>query len=567
MFSSIYNILPTKIKISSIIIILLIILGTIIEILGIGMVLPILNTLVQENYLENNFVRYLSAALKNPEKTDFIIYCVSILMLIYVLKSFLLTFINFKISRLNKEILEYLTTSLYKIYINRPYIFHINTNSSFLTKNILSEGNNLTFIIIAIINIFSEVTLLTFISLILFIYDPLLTLSLIIFIFLIFLFIIFVSKNKLTNIGSKRQKFDSLRFKIIQKSLGASIKLIKILGLEPIYSKEYSDVASKYASITTLQIFLQSLPKIFFELLFIVFVSSIIFFLIYLNYSLNQIVITLGFFGVIFFRLMPSFVKLISNFNTIRFATSGYKVIYEELKDIKKYTNNIQNFETLKFEKEINLENISYRFERDKEFLFENLNVKIKKGSTVGIIGPSGTGKTTLINLICGLLEIQSGKIEVDKVDIKDKIKSWQKNIGFVPQQVYLDDDSIKKNIAIGIANDKIKNEKIYETLKYSNLYDFVNKQIDGIETKVGELGSLVSGGQLQRLGIARALYRNPNLLILDESTSNLDLKTENEIIDTVNGFKKNNLTTIIVSHRMSTLKYCDQIIDLNIKK
>ena len=134
-------------------------------------------------------------------------------------------------------------------------------------------------------------------------------------------------------------------------------------------------------------------------------------------------------------------------------------------------------------------------------------------------------------------------------------------------KQVYLDDDSIKKNIAIGIANDKIKNEKIYETLKYSNLYDFVNKQIDGIETKVGELGSLVSGGQLQRLGIARALYRNPNLLILDESTSNLDLKTENEIIDTVNGFKKNNLTTIIVSHRMSTLKYCDQIIDLNIKK
>ena len=193
----------------------------------------------------------------------------------------------------------------------------------------------------------------------------------------------------------------------------------------------------------------------------------------------------------------------------------------------------------MKFEKEINLENISYRFERDKEFLFENLNVKIKKGSTVGIIGPSGTGKTTLINLICGLLEIQSGKIEVDKVDIKDKIKSWQKNIGFVPQQVYLDDDSIKKNIAIGIANDKIKNEKIYETLKYSNLYDFVNKQIDGIETKVGELGSLVSGGQLQRLGIARALYRNPKLLILDESTSNLDLKTENEIIETVNGFKK----------------------------
>ena len=159
---------------------------------------------------------------------------------------------------------------------------------------------------------------------------------------------------------------------------------------------------------------------------------------------------------------------------------------------------------------------------------------------------------------------MQSGSILVDGVEVKNNIKSWQKNIGFVPQQVYLDDDTIKKNIALGVSEEKIDTDRVLKSLRDSKLLDFVDKQKDGIETKVGELGSLVSGGQLQRLGIARALYRNPNLLILDESTSNLDLLTEDQIIDTVNELKKDNLTIIIVSHRETTLKICDQRINLN---
>ena len=564
MLFSIYKILPNNIKLQSSVIVLLIIIGALIEILGIGMVLPILNSLVDDNYLQNKYINYLSNLLKTPGKIDFIKYCVYILIAIYLFKSILLTYINFKISRLNKNILEHLTSSLYNSYINKPYIFHINTNSSFLTKNILSEANNLTFIIIAIINIFSEIILLSFVTIILFMFDPVLTLSLLLFILLICFFIVFISKKKLTDIGSKRQKFDTKRYKILQKSFGGSIKLIKILGLEKIYFDQYSETASKYASITTLQIFLQSLPKIFFELLFITSIGALIFFLLYLNYSLDEIVITLGFFGIIFFRLTPSFVKLIGNFNTIRFATEGYKIIYKELIDIKKNIPQNNKPELLKFDNEIKLENLSYNFERDKKILFKNLNFTINKGSTIGIIGPSGSGKTTLINLICGLLDVKIGSIFVDNVDIKNKVKSWQKNIGFVPQQVYLDDDTVRRNIAIGIPEKNINNEKIFECLKYSKLYDFVEKQIDGIETKVGELGSLISGGQLQRLGIARALYREPKLLVLDESTSNLDLKTENEIIETVNDLKKKDLTIIIVSHRESTLKFCDQIINLS---
>ncbi len=564
MISSIYKILPKEIKISSSLVILFILFGTLLEILGIGMILPILNALIQENYLENQYIFYLNSFFNNPEKIKFIIYCVFVLMFIYTIKSLLISFINFKISRLNKRILEYLTVNMFKVYINRSYLFHANSNSAYLTKNILSESNNLTYIIIAIINIFSEIILLLFVTLLLFMYDPFLTLVLISFIIFILIFLNFLSKRKLINIGTKRQKFDTQRYKLLQKSFGPPIKLIKILGLEKFYYDQYSDVASKYASVTTLQIFLQSLPKIFFELLFIISIGSLIIFLIFTGYTLNQVVISLGFLGVIFFRLMPSFVKLIGNWNTIRFATGGYKVVYSELKDLHKGISSNQNIETLPFDKEIQIKNLTFRFDRDKKELFKNLNFKITKGSTIGIIGPSGSGKTTLINLVCGLIETDEGNLFVDKIDIKNKIKSWQKNIGFVPQQVILDDDTIKKNIAIGVEENKIDIDKIINVLKYSKLYDFVEKQQDGINTKVGESGSLISGGQLQRLGIARALYRDPKLLVLDESTSNLDLTTENEIIETVNKLKKNDLTVIIVSHRESTLKFCDQIINLS---
>ncbi len=564
MISSIYKILPKEIKISSLLVILLIFFGTILEILGIGMVLPILNALIQENYLDNQYISYLNFFFNNPEKIKFIIYCVFTLMLIYLVKSFLISFINFKISRLNKRILEFLTINMFKVYINRSYLFHANSNSAYLTKNILSEANNLTYIIIAIINIFSETILLLFVTLLLFMYDPFLTLLLISFLIFVVIFLNFLSKKKLIEIGSKRQKFDTQRYKLLQKSFGPPIKLIKILGLEKFYYERYSEIASKYASITTLQIFLQSLPKIFFELLFIISIGTLIIFLIFAGYTLNQVVITLGFLGVIFFRLMPSFVKLIGNWNTIRFATGGYKVVYSELKDLNNEIQSNNNIGALTFNREIKIKNLSFSFNRDKKELFKNLNLKIIKGSSIGIIGPSGSGKTTLINLLCGLIETEEGKLFVDDVDIKNKIKSWQKNIGFVPQQVYLDDDTIKKNIALGVEENKIDIDKIFNVLKHSQLYEFVEKQQDGINTKVGELGALISGGQLQRLGIARALYRDPKLLVLDESTSNLDLKTEKEIIETVNELKKNNLTVIIVSHRESTLKFCDQIIDLS---
>jgi len=297
--------------------------------------------------------------------------------------------------------------------------------------------------------------------------------------------------------------------------------------------------------------------------MFIVGVSSLIIILINLENTLNQIVVTLGVFGVVFFRLVPSFSKVLTNYNSMRFARDGIEKINKEFEKIKEEKEDNEIIKKISFKNQITLENVSFKFEREQKNLFENLNLIIKKGSSTGIIGNSGSGKSTLLNLLSGLIPLQKGKILVDNINIENKVKSWQRNIGYVPQQVYLDDNSIKENVAIGFKGNEIDEKKVIESIDKAQLLDFINKQKDRLNTQVGELGSLISGGQLQRLGIARALYRDPELLILDEATSNLDIKVEEEFIKTIDNLKKKGLTIIIVSHRLSTLKLCDQIIDL----
>ena len=563
MFSIILKIIPSKLKLSSINLIILILFGTCLEILGIGMVLPVINTLVSDNYLSNEFIIFLDNCFGNPTKTNFLIYSVLILSFIYIVKSLFIILINYKINKFTKNLLEYLTTRLYKSYIYNSFIFHINVNSSYLIKNILAETNHLTFAILSLIHIFSELILVIFFLVFLLIYDPILTTCIVLFLLLMTSIIIFLSKGKIGSIGAKRQKFDTQRFKMLQKSFGSPIKIVKLLGLEKSYFKEYSEISSKYASVTTLQLFIQSFPRVLFELMFIVGVSSLIIILINLENTLNQIVITLGVFGVVFFRLVPSFSKVLTNYNSMRFARDGIEKINKEFEKIKEEKEDNEIIKKISFKNQITLENVSFKFEREQKNLFENLNLIIKKGSSTGIIGNSGSGKSTLLNLLSGLIPLQKGKILVDNINIENKVKSWQRNIGYVPQQVYLDDNSIKENVAIGFKGNEIDEKKIIESIDKAQLLDFINKQKDRLNTQVGELGSLISGGQLQRLGIARALYRDPELLILDEATSNLDIKVEEEFIKTIDNLKKKGLTIIIVSHRLSTLKLCDQIIDL----
>ena len=262
--------------------------------------------------------------------------------------------------------------------------------------------------------------------------------------------------------------------------------------------------------------------------------------------------------------MLPSIIRITNSLQFIEYNKSSFKLICKELQ--KKYTSGqkIINHKQIENYKSIFIKNINFSYPSASKRIFNNINLKIDFGEAIGIVGESGIGKTTIINLILGLIKPTSGQVLIDnKKDIFENIYVWQNSIGYVPQNIYLSDDTIKKNIAFGIPDDKINMTLLKKSIVQSNLSKLVKNSRLGIDTRIGEYGSKISGGQKQRIGIARALYNDPKILILDESTSSLDIQTEKRIIEEVRLFK-NKKTVIIISHRLSSLKYCDSIYELN---
>jgi ABC-type multidrug transport system fused ATPase/permease subunit len=272
----------------------------------------------------------------------------------------------------------------------------------------------------------------------------------------------------------------------------------------------------------------------------------------------------LAIFAVASFRIVPGASRLLSAFQTIKHMEPSVRLLLQEFdsKDNSYIKNNYlpKDLSTpLKFQKEINLTNLSFSYPIRKEFVLSKISMTIKKGDFVGIIGETGSGKSTLINLLIGLLKSSDGKVEVDGLNINSNLTKWYKKIGYVPQSVYLIDDTIRKNIAFGLREDDIDNDLVAKAIEKANLDEFVNNLPDGLETIVGEKGIRLSGGQQQRIGIARALYRDPEILILDEATSSLDEATEKKIMESIQ-FLKGKKTLIVITHRLITVKNCDKI-------
>ena len=256
---------------------------------------------------------------------------------------------------------------------------------------------------------------------------------------------------------------------------------------------------------------------------------------------------------------MPSFNKIISSLQKIKFSSSVINLLDFELNKIKIVDDNKNKKEEIIFKKNLEIQNLKFKYNNNKEYILKNINIRINYGETLGILGASGAGKSTLINLITGLYQPSDGFINIDGINIQKNVNSWQSNIGYVPQNIYLSNDSIKNNIAYGVNQNEINEVFINYALEVSNLKNFVQNLSRGIETSVGELGDKISGGQKQRIGIARALYFQPELLILDEATNALDQETEKKVIEELRVLK-GSITIIFVTHRLSTLTFCDKI-------
>ena len=453
---------------------------------------------------------------------------------------------------------------------------HLNKNSAFLIRNLTQEMSLFTTnCITPIINVISEGILILGIIFLLFVIE-LKGALLVTFLLGSSVYVLYIISKKRTGYWADvRQKFEAERLKILQQSLG-TIDELKIFGREKNIIEKFSDFTRLIAKSSRFQLILLDFPRIFLEFIAIMAFLVLLIYLILLGENVEMLLPTIGIFAAAAFRILPTSNRFLTAVQRLKYARPVINILFEELKlireDVEKRKK--QNFddndnkEKLKIEKHISFQNISYSYpERGK--VIDNLSLTIEKGSVIGIIGASGKGKTTFLRIVTGLLDDIQGKFIIDnQIEINTKIlmRKWQNSIGYVPQFVYLIDDTIKKNIVYGIDEDQIDNKKLEKAIELAQIKSFVNNLPEKENTIVGERGIKISGGQRQRIGIARAIYNQPEILIFDEATSSLDEETEKIFFDQIYNLKKNK-TILIVSHKRSMLNRCDKVLELENKK
>ena len=541
-------------------------IGALLEFVGIGSIPIFIDYLVNDNKERIFDIRFEEFINLNFDINNKLLFASIVLSLIFILKNLYFSLLFYFQGDLFREIKKNNSLKLYKKYIKSPYETHLNINPALINRNLLSEIivsanylENLLMIIrealIAILIIFLLLLVNTYISLT----------SILVIIIVSVIFYLSIKKI-IKRLSTVTQKFRAEQIKNINQVFG-SIKESKILNADDYFESEFENFTRTIEKNNFHINFIQKLPKLIIEVLVIICLTLIITIFVADGKKVVDFLPIIGLFAVGTIRLLPSFNLITSNLTRLKSESISFNYIVSEFKKLNDNLTEIKkdNLSFKKFENDIILKNISYRYKDKEDFVLKNINLQIKKGQMVGLIGESGQGKTTLINLIIGLLNPLDGEILFDGKNIKSHIANWRSFIGFIPQDIYLLDDTIKKNIAFGINEKKIEDEKINKAIEKSELTNFIKNLPKGLDTIVGDRGVKISGGQRQRIGIARSLYRNPDILILDEATSSLDHETEGNFIDNINKFKRSK-TVIISTHKFEILKECDIIYEIKNK-
>lgn len=539
--------------------------NTLFEILSLLYIFPLLDFLIlnKTSSVTKFFFEIINKFSFFSQKEE--IFVVIFFFIVILSLKFFFNFLNiFYIQKLQLNLRKKISFSLIERYLNRQYKFFININSSILIRNIFQEVPRFILGVISnIFNLFSEFILITSILLVLFIYDfksTVVVFSVITFFGIIFLIF---SRKFIENLAKKRLKFDGEYLKNI-KEIFDNIKIIKINSREKFFSKLAKDNA--YVSFNShffYNIVSQS-PRIIFELVLI----FIVLFVLIINVSNDQIIYTLAIYSVSSLRLIPSISKVINSVSNIRFDYPSLDIIYKNIKSKKKIRlNSSQNKIDLIFKKQIQLKNINFSYNKKIKIL-DRINVSIEKNKLTCFVGESGSGKSTLVDIISGILYPDGGDILIDnKIKINQKnINLWKNMIGYMPQSSSLLDMSIKDNITLGNYKDKkLDNINLRKAIKEAELLPLIKNLNSGINTKVGDKGIKISGGEIQRVALARTLYSNSEIIILDEATSSLDVETEKKILKTLKKLK--NKTILFITHRTNNLKYFNKIYSINKSK
>ena len=533
--------------------------GSLFETLSIGMIIPLITSITNFELLNIYFLKYNLNFLQNFNHNQLIILFAFLLLSIYVLKNIILFYILYLQQNFSWTIQRKLSNKLLKKYLNQDYIFYLNNNSSSLVRNITVEVQQLNGIIFSSGILISEILVITGLATVLLFIDFNSALAISFAIFLLSFVYSKITKSFLIDLGIKRQNSEGEKLKILNQAfLGIKEWIIyKNLHIFLENFKKPNLISTKSGMYQTI---LQGVPRLWLELIAIVSLTIIIIISIITEKNINNLITSLAVFIAASFRLLPSITRILGSLQTVRYTNAVTSLLISHLKlGEKKFQNsklNIQTFNKIKFE------NICFKYNEKSDYIIKNFNKEFLSGDSIGIIGPSGSGKSTLVNLLLNLIQPTTGKIIIDDKELDHISNSWHDIIGYVPQDIYLIEGTIKSNIALVEEDANIDEEKIISILKKVNLYDFVSKEYLGLNTSVGERGIKLSGGQKQRIGIARALYKNPKIIIFDEATSSLDIENEKMIVETINSISSE-LTSFIISHRQTTIANCNKIINL----
>ena len=550
--------LPTHLIKQIYIIYFCLIFAALLEMIGLGSIPFFISILLDTNSSFEIWNINLTERVKSMFKEEnFLIFFPLIIILIFLIKNLVLFIIAFLETSIIRNIKIFFIQRLFKIYLFKPYDFYLKKNSAEIIKNIFNETQFTTSMVANLLTFIRELTILFVVGILILSYEPIISLSAILILVIFFLIFYKIFNNYIINLGKLRLKFLDYVFNNIQ-SLSGAIKDIKIYKKEKFFNDRFTIDVTKYENVIFKQNFIEKMPRIIFEVLAVAVVFSIVSVYFYLGGDIDSLIPILALFAVSLIRLIPAFKAM----STATLYMNNIKISFDYITNQiiefnqNKHSNEglVRNFYVLK-DKIASIKDLNFNYSIDKNAkTIKDFNFNIKRGDLLGIIGKSGSGKSTLINLLLGLLKTNTGEIVFDYEE-----KETKNLFSYVPQEIYLLDDTLRRNIAFGEKDHDIDENDIIEAVKMSGLLPLIEKNKQGLDLVVGERGVRLSGGEKQRVGLARALYKKSKILILDEATSSLDIVTEKQIMNSINKLK-NKLTIIIVTHRLSTIETCDRV-------
>lgn len=562
-------------KLQSVLLCIGLFVGALLELVGVSFITQLVTLISNpEKIHSNEIMQYCYDFFNMTSDRQFFLFVVIALIFVYLIKNLYLLWINYVQYTFVFNNQLRLSGRLIDCYLKKPYTYHLDNNSAEMVRNVMLDSERFFQMLLSVFLTLSELLVSALLCVFLLIVDPVITISVVAILAVFTGLYLILFKGKAKKYGKTNQIYDGKMHQSINQALGA-VKDIKILHREKYFADSFLAYGKKKMTAVRNNNVLGQFPKYLIETVCIGTVLLVLVFKIYKGEDLNTMIPQLAAFAIAAFKLLPSVSKINNYANLIVFLKPSVDLIYRDIKDTEDMVNyeiadesgNIieinddgsQNKDTCYVADKISINNIVYRYPHTDRDVLNGISFEIPLGKSIGFIGESGSGKSTLADVILGILTPTSGTVMYGNMDVHKHPLKWSKKLAYIPQSIFLCDDTIRNNVAFGIDENKIDDEKVWKALREAQLEQFVKSQPDGLDSMVGERGVRISGGQRQRIGIARALYDNPEILVLDEATSALDTGTESAVMEAIDKLS-GTMTLIIIAHRLTTIKNCDYV-------